>query len=104
MTLAMIIMICVGCGLIIAALVFLAVRIYRLAKIGVAVQKELDAEVRVLLQKQEGTMARVEHLQMQQPVLAANIGRVQASFGRLGFLVNEFGRARARLAALVRVR
>jgi hypothetical protein len=104
MTVAMIIMICVGCALIIAALVFLAMRIYRLAKTAMAVQKQLDGEVRTLLQKQQMTMERVEHLQAQQPVLMSNIEHLQGSFGRLGYLLNEFGHARTRLAALVRVR
>jgi hypothetical protein len=100
----MIIMICVGCALIIAALVYLGMKVYRLAKTAMAAQKELEAEVQVLLQKQQVAMDGVAHFQAQQAVLMANVERLQAAFTRLGFLMDQFSRARVGLADLVRIR
>jgi hypothetical protein len=104
MTLPMIIMICVGCALIIAALVYLGMKVYRLAKTAMAAQKELEAEVQVLLQKQQVAMDGVAHFQAQQAVLMANVERLQAAFARLGFLMDQFSRARTGLADLMRIR
>jgi hypothetical protein len=103
MTLAMIIMICVGCALIIAALAYLGTRVYRLAKTAIAAQKALEAEVQVLLQKQQVAMDGVAHFQAQQEVLMTNVERMQAAFARLAFLMDQFSRARARLSDLVRI-
>jgi len=100
----MIIMICVGCALIIAALVYLGMKVYRLAKTAMAAQKGLEAEVQVLLQKQQLAMDGVAHFQAQEAVLVANVERLQAAFARLGFLTDQFSRARTGLADLVRLR
>ena len=99
----MIIMICVGCALIIAALAYLGTRVYRLAKTATAAQKALEAEVQVLLRKQQLAMDGMAHFQAQQSVLMANVERMQAAFARLGYLMDQFSRARAGLAALVRI-
>lgn len=104
MTLTMTIMICVGCALIIAALVFLGMKVYRLAKTATAAQKQLEAEVQILLQKQQMAVDGMARFQAQQSVLMANVERMQDAFARLSFLMDQFSRARAGLADLVHIR
>jgi hypothetical protein len=104
MTTAMIIMICVGCALIIASLVILIRSLLALFKTASAAQKGLDAQVQVLLQKQQIATERVAHLQAQQAALTDNVARLQAVSTRLYFLFTQLGRAGGTLADLVRVR
>jgi hypothetical protein len=102
MTLAMIIMICVGVALIIAGLVVLVLKAIGLFRAVRAAQAQIDAEVKQLLSKQQAAMTRLADLQAKQPVLMDKLQHAQVSMGRLTFLVGQFSSARSRLTSLVR--
>jgi cell division protein FtsL len=99
-TLIMIIMICVAAVIAIVGLVFLARSLFRLYKTVDGVQKQLDAETRVLLIKQDEAMRRVDSIMENQEQMQVSMTRLKLAVEKLSFLLGQYDEARTRLLNL----
>jgi uncharacterized protein YoxC len=82
---------CLAFGFVVAVvgLVQLGRSVYRMYKLVVALQAELQAQVALLVSKQDDILARLDSIQENQTELTENLERLQTAFGRLGFIVGE---------------
>jgi uncharacterized protein YoxC len=92
-----IMLVCLAIGLVVAlvGVVQLGRSVYRMYKLIVALQAELQAQVALLVSKQDDILARLDSIQENQTELAENLERLQAAFGRLGFIVSEWSESAA---------
>jgi len=99
-TLLMIILICVAAAVAVVGLVFLGRSIFGLYRTVDGVQKQLDAEVRVLLEKQEQAMRRADSITANQEQMQESMTRLKTAVDKLSFLLGQFSEARSRLLNL----
>jgi predicted ArsR family transcriptional regulator len=100
MTLAMIIMICVGCALIVAGLAAVGYRAVKLAgaarKAGVS---SMD-QVHEVMRRGQAIVPRVEQLMAKQKVVAERLQSLSATTNKLGYLADQLDQATGRLSKL----
>jgi hypothetical protein len=68
-------------------------RLYR--KVG-QVQKQIEAQLAVIMKKQEEIMERVASIEQNQLVLADRMERMKQATGRLGYLLRQWSEAQER--------
>jgi Flp pilus assembly protein TadG len=93
MTLIMIIMICIGCALILAGLVYLAVRAIGLAKTAKSAGEAAFAQARALVRGGQQLAPKLQELQRKQKLVADQLKRLSATTRDLQLLRDELSRA-----------
>jgi len=100
MTLAMIIMICVGCAIGLGGLVILVIRGVGLMKAARQAGISSMDEVQIVIRRAQGLGPRLRELESKQRVVAEGLQRLSATTGQLTYLKDEFDRATGHLSKL----
>ncbi len=95
-----IILICIGCALILAGLVYLAVMVVRLLKAARKVGLNSMTDVQVVVRKVQGLEPRFRELERNQAVLAESMQRLAGEAAKLGYLKDELDKATGHITSI----
>ena len=100
MPLPAIILICIGCALILAGLVFVAVKIVGLIKAVRKVGINSMADVQIVVRKVQGLEPRFRQLEKNQTVLTESLQKLAAEASALTYLKDELDRATGHIRSI----
>jgi hypothetical protein len=100
MPLPAIILICIGCALILAGLVFLAVKIVGLVKAARKVGINSMTDVQIVVRKVQGLEPRFRELEKNQAALTASLQRLADEASTLNYLKDELDRATGHIRSI----
>ena len=100
MPLPAIILICIGCALILAGLVFVVFKMVELAKAARSVGINSMTDVQIVVRKVQGLEPRFRRLEKNQAALAESLQKLSAEASALSYLKEELDKATGRISGL----
>jgi len=95
-----IILVCIGCALILAGFIFLAVVIVRLLKAARAVGITSMNDVQTVIRKVEGLEPRFRRLERNQSALVDSLQKLSVEAGKVTYLKDELDKATGHITKL----
>jgi hypothetical protein len=95
-----IILICIGCALILAGLIYLAVAVIRLLKAARKVGLNNMTDLQIVMRKVQGLEPRFQELERNQAVLAESLQRLAGKASKLGYLKDELDKATGHITSI----
>jgi hypothetical protein len=95
-----IILICIGCALILAGLIYVIVAVVRLLKGARKVGLNSITDVQIVIRKVQGLEPRFQELERNQAIVAESIQKLADEASKLGYLKDELDKATGHISGI----
>jgi hypothetical protein len=95
-----IILICIGCALIIAGLVYVGIMIWRLIKAARKAGIDSMTDVQIVVRKVQGLEPRLRRLEQNQVAITDSLQKLSLETGAIGYLKEELDKATGHIGSL----